>query len=357
MILGRRDLLNSKVTRQEHRILIDGVIELGWGKNKETTYIGALESALSVTDRAFSYESLMAVSGLAFRVRWWRGEDEEGQQFCPSSPVGEFETEVERVSNAIGWVQSVDVRFDRPEGHYGFEEDLPQIQASIDAGMPVMCYGKIMDVSVVYGYIEDSCDLLLMDYHGKPGEGTLVSASQIGPMMIFFGAKADHYAADTWFERALFTAIENFENKGFKSKTPGMYYLGEAAINRWIADLNEWEGMNSKHRVERFHPHWWTFSCLYDARLAATEFFKSEISKRDPVESSRLNSIAEVYQEQVRLLGRTFAKKDVFLGPWTGRKFEDWDSQVRKDEAVVLCEFLELEKKAIGRVRVFLEEA
>jgi hypothetical protein len=180
-------IMRNHVMESGNQVWIQGVMTLGWGRHKETTYVGALESALSVTDRADSYEELMAVSGLAFRIRWWRGEGGEGQQFCPSSPVGEFETEIHRIGDAIGWAQSVDIRFDRPNGQYGFEDSLSRIQASIDAGVPVLCYGKNMDVGVVYGYVKNSDNLILMDYGGNGDQETALSVSQIGPMVIFFG--------------------------------------------------------------------------------------------------------------------------------------------------------------------------
>ena len=49
------------------------VPDLRWGTDRETTYVSALASALSVTAHPFTYDELMAASGLAFRTRWWRG--------------------------------------------------------------------------------------------------------------------------------------------------------------------------------------------------------------------------------------------------------------------------------------------
>jgi hypothetical protein len=339
-----------------NQVSVPGVMTLGWGRHKETTYVGALESALSVTDRPYRYEELMAVSGLAFRIRWWRGVDGEGQQFCPSSPVGEFKPEINRLGEAIGWEQSVDVRFGRPNGQYGFEDTLPRIQASIDAGVPVLCYGKNMDVSVVYGYVKNSDDLILMDYCGIGDQETVMSVSQIGPLVICFGEKTAPCEGSEWLKRALLAAVENWENKGLESKKPGKYFLGERAILKWIEDLEMWENMDIKHRREMFHPHWWTFSCLYDARRAAVSFLKDQIEKDESKLANELKPIADIYQKEECLLSRTFQKKDLFLGPWTGRQFEEWDSQVRFGEVKTFREFLILEDQAISMVKRILDE-
>lgn len=67
-----------------------------------------------------------------------------------------------------------------------------------------------------------------------------------------------------------------------------------------------------------------------------------------------MRSVNEIYQKQLQLLGRTFTKRDVFLGPWTGQTIESWDSEVRKNEASILGEFLELEVEAIDKVKDYL---
>ena len=150
------------------------VPDLRWGTDRETTYVGALASALSVTAHPFTYDELMAASGLAFRTRWWRGASGGEQQFCPSSPVGEFPREVARLDQAIGWVQQVDVRFSRPGG---FPDRLDDIKGSIEAGLPLLAYTQNTNVGVVYGFQGER--LMVKDYdHGD----MVIGVEELGPL-------------------------------------------------------------------------------------------------------------------------------------------------------------------------------
>ncbi len=150
------------------------VPDLRWGTDRETTYVGALASALSVTAHPFTYDELMVASGLAFRTRWWRGASGGEQQFCPASPVGEFPREVARLDQAIGWVQQVDVRFSRPGG---FPDRLDDIKGSIEAGLPLLAYTQNTNVGVVYGFQGER--LMVKDYdHGD----MVIGVEELGPL-------------------------------------------------------------------------------------------------------------------------------------------------------------------------------
>lgn len=55
--------------REGDKVWIEGVPTLQWGKNRETTFAGALEAAPAVTRHPYTATQLMGFSGLAFRVR------------------------------------------------------------------------------------------------------------------------------------------------------------------------------------------------------------------------------------------------------------------------------------------------
>lgn len=73
--------MGATVKRDNGKVWIEGVPSLGWGKDCECTFAGALSAAL------------------ALRTRWYHGEI--GQRWCPSSPVGEFPQEVEAEEMAL----------------------------------------------------------------------------------------------------------------------------------------------------------------------------------------------------------------------------------------------------------------
>ena len=53
--------------------LIQGLPKFGFPA-KMSTYVGALEAALAVTEHPYDYTHLMGVSGLAFRTRAFRDD-------------------------------------------------------------------------------------------------------------------------------------------------------------------------------------------------------------------------------------------------------------------------------------------
>lgn len=70
--------MKANVKREDGKAWIDGVPALGWGKQIECTYAGAVAAALAVTEHPVSYEEIMGFSGLAFRLRWWLSSTKPG---------------------------------------------------------------------------------------------------------------------------------------------------------------------------------------------------------------------------------------------------------------------------------------
>ena len=84
------------IRRKNGRVWVEGVpplvepgLDVPWleRSSKTCTLAGALESALSVTERPLTYGEILSLSGMAFRTRWYDGKD--GPTGCPCAPVGE----------------------------------------------------------------------------------------------------------------------------------------------------------------------------------------------------------------------------------------------------------------------------
>ena len=54
----------SKVKRVDVKVWIESVPLLGWGKDRECTFAGALEAALAVTEHPCNYSDIMGLTGL-----------------------------------------------------------------------------------------------------------------------------------------------------------------------------------------------------------------------------------------------------------------------------------------------------
>ncbi len=121
-----------------------------------------------------------------------------------------------------------------------------------------------------------------------------------------------------------------------------------------MADLDRWPEFAPERQREMFHPHWWTFDCLYDARRAAARYLRTEGERLGGVQGTELHAIAALYEGLVEELGRSFRAKDVFLGPWTGRAYKDWTDAVRADERLMMARVMAVDGEAAAKMASLL---
>ena len=247
---------------------------------------------------------------------------------------------MDRISEVIGWDQIGDVRFNREKGRYGFEDSLDRIRASVDAGVPVLCYGRNLDMSLIFGYQIIGEGLIIKDYHNSPSEDFILPASKIGPMLVILKPGQGTPVPDKiWLEKTLEFAIENYENGDDGEDGRGKYYLGRAALNLWIEDLETWSEFEPRKQQEMFQPHWWVFNCLFDARSAGEKYLRLELEKMgsDPYGITQdLQVLIELVGKENKILVSAFKNRNAFLGPWSKKGIEDWSDDVRAREISIL---------------------
>jgi hypothetical protein len=308
--------------------VIPNVPDLGWGKNRECTFLGALEAALAATGHPTDYVDLMGFTALAFRTRWWKATDKI--LFCPSTPVGEMQEEIEAADHASGWPLHVRL----PETEDARRNGAADIIRSLDAGKPVLAYDSGLNMGVVYGYDDGGRRLKLKGY-GTAGD---VEAAKLGWMWVLLG---DYRGAPPREEsgiRGLKTALTNF-HRVTGQQGPGEYWYGKAAFEHWIGDLSSIQTLSEQQRQKLFFVSWWNFTSLADARRAAVEF----VARYAPATKAAFAEEADLFDSVVR-------SKDAFLGPWTGKKFEDWTDSIRHRECDVLTRALEIEQRAFTAI-------
>ncbi|HQK93729.1 MAG TPA: hypothetical protein PLD23_09510 [Armatimonadota bacterium] len=267
------------VRRRGNRVWIDGVPILGFGRGIECAYIGALAAALSVTDHPSPYAELMGFSGLAFRVRWWVSPQEPGNRgWCPSTPVGEFPEEGDAIQRNTGWRFRPIARFTHPGGPH-MEELIPDIVASIDAGIPVLAYPSIhnLNMGTIYGYDDGGVVWLLRDYFSVDGM-TLVPAPDLGPVVLI----PTHWEPPPPRRKALLDSIAMALRHWARRRGPdpdGPCFYGADALGQWAADLalvdDPGGGVTEDERNNLFFVSWWNFCALEDARSAAVSFLEA----------------------------------------------------------------------------------
>lgn len=304
---------------------IKGVPILEWGKGKECTFAGALEAALRPTAYPCNYANIMGVTGLAFRTRWFCGNDK--QRWCPSCAIGEMPEEINAAATATGWP----LRTHMVDGDdYLTEQRLNEaIVCSIDAGLPVLAHESNLNVAVIYGYERNGKTLLLRDYTAG-NEPLRLAPAQLGFLLLFLGEHIEPPSPEECAQQALHIGARNWQRERLATG-PGEYWYGDTAFQHWEADLAE-KNMGEESKRMLHSVSWWNINALFDARKAAVTFlFSAAEHLSDPAADCAVR-VAELYHEEIQLLAGVFEAKRAFV-----RDYVDWTSQIRQKEYEVLC--------------------
>ncbi len=335
----------------EHRLpeefaqkVLENVPTLGWGTGRECTFAGALEAALTTTEYPYTYTDILGYTGLAFRTRWFCGN--EGSRWCPSCAVGEMEEEIAAAQAATGW--PLEVRFLQPEEAAGVEQIRADIVASIDAGRPVLAYEPRENMDVVYGYEQGGKMLLLRDYF-KGEEPLRLPPSQLGFLMLFIGDRGEALSRRDAVIESLRIAARNWRRERGHAG-PGDYWYGRTALKLWLADIGEAEELSEEERGQLGGVTWWNFAAMHDARKTAVAYLRQSADELGNDAAGALGRAADIYAEEVKLFDAAAAEPHVFGGAGEG-----WTAQVRRRERETLSRAIELEETAIAEIEHALE--
>ncbi|MGD8240380.1 MAG: hypothetical protein PVH68_17630, partial [Armatimonadota bacterium] len=345
----------ASLRREDGKVWIEGVPTLTWGESSDITFVGAMEAALAATEHPYTADQIMGYSGLAFRVRWTPDGATGGKGWCPSIAVGEFPEHQQAVASATGWrFDIVDEMADEGNPRMGRYAD--RIAAGIESGFPVVGYPDTSDlnVAVAYGYQGEGTERkFLWRTYWSGDSAKEVPAAQIGPWVMIpveFGGAPDprRRLLDT-----LAIAVHNWRREESQSLNGYRYAWGEVALKAWREDVRRAAEFTEEQRRGLFFVHWWNFEAWQDARTRAAAFLEDEADTLSPEGRDAVLRAAELYAKEGALLQSQIGKAEAFLGPWTGKDFEDWTPAVREQEQEILSETLRLEREAIGA----LEEA
>ncbi len=372
--LERDDPMNNQVHRENGRVWIEGTVPLAWGKSGETTFCGALASALApraaqapmrsttlnmkrALDQAprlsgpdYDYITLMGVSALAFRVRWYQGS--AGHRWSGAGPVGEMVEERDRVGLAIGMkLEGCGVA--NPIG----PEPIQEITNSIDHGFPVLAYlSPHLDMGLIYGYENSGQSFLMRDYY----IGDDISprpAAKLGGFLCFLRPGGTP-AAPVDSALAAFEVAEHNWTRDDRPKFDeenGEFFYGLHAYEKWIGDLSNPSATSGDERQKLFQATWWNFDSLDDARRAAEMYLDAIAPRFGPPAADHLRTAADLYRQEIKLTGDIFAGREMFLGPWSGKTIEQWTPEVRGKEIEILKKLRLLDEKAIAELKAAVE--
>jgi hypothetical protein len=331
-----------ELKRENGAVWIEGVPKLGWGLDRDCTFIGSLEAAMSVTDRPYSYTDLMAISGMALRVRW-------SPTFCPSSVVAEMPDESWAIWRSTGWSFPSDRQFgqEKPDR----EPVRAKIVRSVGAGLPVIAYDDTLDMSVIYGYEDGGRVLWFSDYHKREMPYKL-PLDELGPMQIYLGKREPELSDGEQLRLALELAVRHWNRGTHDGGLEDRVYLyGAAAYDAWIEALGRFDTLPEDQARQLGHTN--GFAAVYGlagAREAAAVFLREHKPLVPDEAAGAMQRAAEACTAAFTTLLAVFEKEKLFRMPWQ-RPLSEWTAERRAREMDILGQVRTHDERAIAELK------
>lgn len=335
----------GNVRRENARVEIEGVAPLAWS-GSDCTYLAALANVLQVIGPAHDYVRLMGDSGLAFRTRWWAND--AGNASCPSGPVGEMSPWTNFTERSIGWKMRIKARLKgTPEDPNDMSDQLDQVTASIDTGLPVLGYFKAWDMGIAYGY--EGTKLLVRDCWVGDKEG-LVDITECRGLFAFFEERTPIPSRETSARAAIAEAVSRWSHapdRRARDGDQGAYYYGADAYDRWTALLELAGSLGQEQQKALLHVDFWTFTSLHDARQKAALYLRS-IADLFPESADALRGAAEIYRQIGEITGTVIHEGAIFPAFYKPDALSKWTPDVRQKEIEMLNRIRGQDQRAIA---------
>jgi hypothetical protein len=343
-----------RVKRKDGEVWIEGVrplVEPGQTfsllalPGKICTFAGAMEAALAVTRHPYTYDEILGLSGLAFRVRWHVGEN--GPTGCPCSPIGETPDTLAAFSRASGWQigDFAGAGWDNPH----MQGVIPKIRQSIDVGTPVLVYDKHLNSSIIYGYA-DRREVFLLQTHMDGFTKCPVSELGQDPALAFL--LLDRVEPDPFpavFKGILGQAVARWHQEKGDVVPSEDLRSGRAALEAWIQMFDRFDELVVKASPgELLFFHLWNFGNLYDARRAAAGFLREHVAVYPSAQEDLLHA-SDLYRQEAEGLGAAYEDENTYLGASGGETLDAsrWTPGMRRREREIMRQALDLERSAV----------
>jgi len=330
--------MGASLKREGDKVWIEGVPVLEWAQGKDTTFLGSLEAALAVTDRPYSYVDLMGYSGLASRMRWFRGDN--GQRGSTSCFVGESMGPYRAIGRATGW--HIEDKVSGLVETYQDESDMarfaPDIVATIEVEMPALVYEPNWNVAVLCGYADEGRRVLLVDYH-SPGKILELNTADLIPFLLFIEDEGRPPSTRDALLEGLRVAVHNWNREPERSDyNIGHYVYGRPAFEMWQEDVRFWATSPEDPKDSGFDD-WWTMMGFRDTRRAVAGFLRANAGLLGENAKVALDRAADLYEEELRML-----------------RSDDLNGRNAPDFCWFLDEICKIESQAIDEIETALTE-
>jgi hypothetical protein len=329
--------MKTTVRREGDRVWLEGVS--GWFVGDRESSIHAAEAAaMAAVGEDITYEYLVGVSALAFRMQ----VSMDG--LCPSSPHSFCGYPCHaRSSQALPWKLRI---FEvKPEEADRVREARQAVVESIDRGVPVQ-YGSEED-GIIVGYQKGGEEWVC--YHPMREGGTKAFVETTWPWGIALFTERKEALPD---RREL--ALGALEQAFVMSQTEeaGGYHVGFAAWDAYLDRLRDLQEADEETLKGVMLGNSWIYECLAQYRGAAAQYLRDVAGEFDARAAEHLRRAADCYE---RMSSQVLQDSDHCLItiaplPWSLKEGEAWTNEMRQDQIGRLEAALPLEREAIEEI-------
>jgi hypothetical protein len=336
----------SPVKRDGDKVQITGVPEVQWGKTGPATLIGCLQAATSVTEHPASYDDLQAWSGVAFRIRWYRGLKDNSWHGV--SPVVELPEEMNAMAKASGW------RFDVKGGPA--TQFAKEICASIDQGVCVLGYVNKTeyDVGFIYGYEQGAKKWLVDDYY-QPAR--TVPGSDPHDMLVFLKWTKPELTPREAMLQALRIGVENWNRGEVPAEQIASWAhdaklcYGDSAYGQMILDIEHGKDAPMTGSFTLRHVRAWVGDNLISSRESAGRYLRKNSKLLGQPAEAHLLAAADAFEQVAHKIGSAARTSQGFT-------FEGaWPEDMQQREIAILKQCRALDEQAIAELQQAMEKA
>jgi hypothetical protein len=329
--------MKTTVRREADRVWLEGVS--GWSVgDRESSVHAAQAAAMAAVGEDISYEYLVGVSGLAFRMQ----VSKDG--LCPSSPHSfcGYACHV-RSSQALPWVLQL---FEaKPKDAEKIQVARQAIMASIDRGVPVQ-YGSEED-GIIVGYQKGGEEWICYHPMREGGTKTFVETQWPWGILIFVEPKRELPPKRELAIGALEQAVAMS-----RAQEAGDYHVGFAAWDAYLERLQALQGADEETQKGDMLGNSWIYECLAQYRHAAALYLREIAAAFSAQAEGHLLQAADLYERMSNEILQDSEHCLITIAPlpWTPKEGEAWTNEMRRDQIARLGIALPLEREAIREI-------
>lgn len=330
--------MTARVTRTgDGEVVLEGVA--GWAVGeKESSPHAAMESVLRALGEDITYDYLVGVSGLAFRMQ----VSKEG--ICPSSPHPNCGFAcAERSERASPWASKGYGA--KAEDTAGVKAARAAVVASIDKGVPVR-YGSEED-GVIFGYRKDGEEWIC--YHPLRDGGMKAVTETKWPwgITVYTEPNPRTPPRKDLVRESLEQAVAMS-----KADTSGNYFVGLKAWDVYTDRVAALDSADDRTRGGSMVGNAWVYECLAQYRGVAARYLRTVSAEFGGKAAKHMRKAADLYEKMATqvLTDKEHCVVTVAPYPWMLREGATWTTEARADQVRRLRQARALETQALAEI-------